>query len=103
MNSVDYGNIPTTYTIPGCQNTYCLNVTIFDDNIVETTETIQISGSVRDSRIRFSGGTAVITITDNDSMHFLYFTFISLKLIPHRCCSGSEDHISDCTGRCFCG
>ena len=77
MNSVDYGNIPAMYTIPGCQNTYCLNVTIIDDNIVETTETIEISGSVRDSRIKFIGGTAVITITDNDSMHFLFYILLS--------------------------
>ena len=67
--TVDYGNIQMAYTVPSCQNSTCVNVTIVDDDIVEKDE---ITGSVSDSsRIRMTGGTKVITITDNDSMLLL--------------------------------
>ena len=56
------------YTVPACQNSTCVNVTIVDDDIVEKDE---ITGSVSDRRIRMTGGTKVITITDNDSMLLL--------------------------------
>ena len=69
--AVDYGNIPMAYTVPACQNLTCVNVTIVDDDIVEKDETIEITGSVRDDRIRMTGGTKFITITDNDSMLLL--------------------------------
>ena len=45
-----------------------MNVTIVNDQTVEKNETIEISGYVTDRRIRITGGTKVITITDNDSM-----------------------------------
>ena len=69
--TVDYDNIPMAYTVPACQNSTCVNVTIVDDDIVEKDETIEITGSVSDRRIRMTGGTKVITITDNDSMLLL--------------------------------
>ena len=81
-----------------------MNVTIVNDQIVEKNETIEISGYVTDRRIRITGGTKVITITDNDSMYKWALSLlkeIPWKLLFLSCCSASEEPISECTRKCW--
>lgn len=52
-------------TIPAGKTSATLNITIFDDNVVEPDETIKVTFSAP-SNIRLSNSTSTITIKDND-------------------------------------
>ena len=55
----------------------CLNVTIFDDSLVESNETFTVTLTTSNSVVELGNNLTTITITDTDSMHrWLWWQFL---------------------------
>ena len=76
---VDFEVLSTEVTLTG--NSTCLDVTVIDDSVVESTETFTLTLSSADPLISVMNGVAAISILDNDSESLHCYSYTETFLI----------------------
>ena len=76
---VDFEVLSTEVTLTG--NSTCLDVTVIDDSVVESTETFTLTLSSADQLISVMNGVTAISILDNDSKSLHCYSYTETFLI----------------------
>ena len=84
VSNGDYIDVAVQKLIEKCDNMTCLDVTIYDDNVVEIIETFEVRLIVAegfDSSISVDGSAEITIIDDDSEFHILKFTYFYVILV----------------------
>ena len=75
LGNSDYQPVTQALTFQQTQQLQCVNITILDDQILENAEYFFVNLTTDDLGIVFNTSSAVVTIGNDDGMHFLYWKY----------------------------